>query len=273
MEVGKQFVAGTASGVCLVVVGFPWDTLKVKMQVQRGGAQQQTLLETIRTTLKESGVRGLYFGVSAPLVFTGVVNTMLWGFQFNLVRLLSANPNLPPKTTDVMKASVVSGLLITSVVTPMELVKSKLQVENGSRGPIQVASEVYRTAGLSGLYRGAVGVALVRSSNWAYFGMYSLLQQRLANSTWAPQSRQWNAILAGGSAGICFWLVAFGFDTVKAKMMVDSNSGLGFLATTRKIHSEFGWRGFYRGLAPCLIRAFPANAAAFWGFETTMKML
>ncbi|KAH9256970.1 hypothetical protein BASA81_004791 [Batrachochytrium salamandrivorans] len=271
MEVGKQFVAGTASGICLVVVGFPWDTLKVKMQVQRGG--EQSLLQTIKTTLKESGVRGLYFGVSAPLVFTGLVNTMLWGFQFNLVRLISSNPNLPPKTIDVMKASLVSGILITSVVTPMELVKSKLQVGNGSRGPIQVAREIYQIGGLSGLYRGAVGVALVRSSNWSYFGMYSLLQHQLTNSQWAPQSRQWNAILAGGSAGICFWLVAFGFDTVKAKMMVDSTSGLGFLGTAQKIHHEFGWRGFYRGLAPCLIRAFPANAAAFWGFETTMKML
>lgn len=268
MEVGKQFIAGTASGVCLVVVGFPWDTLKVKMQVEKRA--NISLKQTIQTTLRESGVRGLYFGVSAPLVFTGCVNTLLWGFQFNLVKFISQDAAKPPKTSEVMQAALVSGLLITSVVTPMELVKSKLQVEHGQRGPVQVAKQVLLERGVAGLYRGATAVALVRSSNWSYFGMYALIQTKLSETTWAPKSRAANAIVAGGTAGICFWFVAYGFDTVKAKMMVQDT---GFAETIRAIYREFGLKGFYRGLTPCLIRAFPANAAAFFGFETTMSLL
>jgi solute carrier family 25 carnitine/acylcarnitine transporter 20/29 len=67
-------------------------------------------------------------------------------------------------------------------------------------------------------------------------------------------------------------MVAYGFDIVKARMMVDENPK-GFLKTTGSIYSQFGLKGFTRGLTPCLIRAFPANAAAFFGFEVTMSAL
>ena len=32
-------------------------------------------------------------------------------------------------------------------------------------------------------------------------------------------------------------------------------------------------RGFFRGIGPCLLRAFPANAAAFGAFETAKTVL
>jgi solute carrier family 25 carnitine/acylcarnitine transporter 20/29 len=34
-----------------------------------------------------------------------------------------------------------------------------------------------------------------------------------------------------------------------------------------------GAKGLYRGVVPVFMRAFPANAACFMGFETAMKFL
>jgi solute carrier family 25 carnitine/acylcarnitine transporter 20/29 len=34
-----------------------------------------------------------------------------------------------------------------------------------------------------------------------------------------------------------------------------------------------GIRGYYRGFVPCVLRAFPANAAALFMFEQTMRTL
>jgi len=34
-----------------------------------------------------------------------------------------------------------------------------------------------------------------------------------------------------------------------------------------------GIRGYYRGFVPCVLRAFPANAAALFMFERTMRIL
>lgn len=39
------------------------------------------------------------------------------------------------------------------------------------------------------------------------------------------------------------------------------------------VYRSGGLRAFYRGFTPCILRAAPANAVAFWGLETTMQAL
>ena len=35
---------------------------------------------------------------------------------------------------------------------------------------------------------------------------------------------------------------------------------------------RYGIRGFFRGLSPCLIRAFPANLTNFWVYESVLQL-
>ena len=46
-----------------------------------------------------------------------------------------------------------------------------------------------------------------------------------------------------------------------------------FRSTARQILAEGGYRGFYRGLGPTLLRAFPVNASAIWVYEGLMRLL
>ena len=46
-----------------------------------------------------------------------------------------------------------------------------------------------------------------------------------------------------------------------------------FAGTVRQILAEGGYRGFYRGLGPTLLRAFPVNASALWVYEGLMRSL
>jgi hypothetical protein len=46
-----------------------------------------------------------------------------------------------------------------------------------------------------------------------------------------------------------------------------------FLVIARRIYTREGIRGFYRGLGPCLLRAFPSNACAFFVYEGMMRNL
>lgn len=46
-----------------------------------------------------------------------------------------------------------------------------------------------------------------------------------------------------------------------------------FITTTRHIYACDGLSGFIRGLGPCLLRAFPVNACAFFVYEGMMRVL
>lgn len=41
----------------------------------------------------------------------------------------------------------------------------------------------------------------------------------------------------------------------------------GFMRCAKAIALEEGVRGFWKGYTPCLLRAFPANAAGFFMYE------
>jgi solute carrier family 25 carnitine/acylcarnitine transporter 20/29 len=46
-----------------------------------------------------------------------------------------------------------------------------------------------------------------------------------------------------------------------------------FLSIARSIHAQEGFRGFFRGLGPTYLRAFPSNASALFIYEGIMRAL
>lgn len=114
-------------------------------------------------------------------------------------------------------------------------------------------------------------------SNYAYFGSYHYIKQL----TESPVPRSKGAamavtVMSGGCAGIVYWLFAYHFDAIKNRIMTDSDVTpryKGVADAARQIYRESGLRGFYRGFTPCVLRAFPANAACFVAFELAMAVL
>lgn len=64
----RSLVAGGFGGVCAVVVGHPFDLVKVRLQTAERGAYSSAI-DVVRQSVARDGLRrGLYAGVSAPLV-------------------------------------------------------------------------------------------------------------------------------------------------------------------------------------------------------------
>ncbi len=82
--------------------------------------------------------------------------------------------------------------------------------------------------------------------------------------------------LAGGLAGSTSWSIIFPMDSVKSRMQTSdmtSPSKINFLSVAKIIYNSQGVTGFYRGWSSAIMRAFPANAALFLGYETAMSLL
>jgi hypothetical protein len=111
-EAGKKSLAGLRSlaaggfgGVCAVIVGHPFDLVKVRLQTAERGVYTSAL-DVVRKSIARDGVRrGLYAGVSAPLV--GV--TPMCMFQFSLLRALVDIGQLRYHSGDMMLERASSG--------------------------------------------------------------------------------------------------------------------------------------------------------------------
>lgn len=69
------FVAGILSGVTKLVIGHPFDTLKVRLQVS-GERFNNSVINCLRSTVRKEGLRGLYKGGSPPLFGWAVMDSV-----------------------------------------------------------------------------------------------------------------------------------------------------------------------------------------------------
>jgi solute carrier family 25 carnitine/acylcarnitine transporter 20/29 len=64
----RALAAGGVGGLCAVVVGHPFDLVKVRLQTAEKGVYSGAMDVVKKAIAKEGLTRGLYAGVSAPLV-------------------------------------------------------------------------------------------------------------------------------------------------------------------------------------------------------------
>ncbi len=66
--------------------------------------------------------------------------------------------------------------------------------------------------------------------------------------------------------------MSIGPDTVKSRIQT-SVAPLGIVETAREIYRNRGFSGFFAGIDVAIVRAFPANAALFVGYELARELM
>ncbi|XP_021535370.1 mitochondrial basic amino acids transporter isoform X1 [Neomonachus schauinslandi] len=90
-----DFLAGCAGGVAGVLVGHPFDTVKVRLQVQSlEKPQYRGTLHCFQSIIKQESVLGLYKGLGSPLMGLTFINALVFGVQGNTLRALGRDTPL-----------------------------------------------------------------------------------------------------------------------------------------------------------------------------------
>ncbi|PPQ69798.1 hypothetical protein CVT24_003074 [Panaeolus cyanescens] len=140
----KEILIGSAAGMVSEVVEYPFDLAKVRLQAQLlASSSSQTPrfngpVHCLVQTWKDEGFRGLYRGIPAPLVGSMAETATLFvayaSFQ-HIVRKVSAqfDPHKPSSAPLSMLqtgiAAAGAGFVASFVLTPIELVKCRMQVQ------------------------------------------------------------------------------------------------------------------------------------------------
>jgi len=277
----SEFFCGLLGGCAGVLVGHPFDTVKVKLQTQdfRNPLYKGTV-DCFRQTVNRDGMRGLYRGMASPLVGVGGINAVIFGVQRYTNRLFTNQDAL----SSHFLSGVCAGVTQSVICSPVELTKTRLQIQADRGGPlkykgaIHCLQEIYRTEGVRGIFRGQLSTVLREAPAFGtYFLSFEVISRVLSGSKTSNEASSGAIFMAGGFAGMSSWLVSYPMDVVKSRIQSDGAFGPkrynGIMDCIRLSVKEEGYSVFTRGLNSTMIRAFPTNAATFFVVSYTAKMI
>ncbi|MQL99248.1 hypothetical protein Taro_031967 [Colocasia esculenta] len=294
-DVARDLTAGTVGGAAQLIVGHPFDTIKVKLQSQPAPLPGQSpkysgAMDAVKQTISAEGPRGLYKGMGAPLATVAAFNAVLFTARGQMESLLRSEPGVPLSVNQQIICGAGAGIAVSFLACPTELIKCRLQAQSalagsGSSssavkysGPMDVAKHVIRSeGGMRGLFKGLVPT-LGREvpGNAIMFGVYEAVKQFIAGGTDTSGLGRGSLIVAGGLAGASFWISVYPTDVVKSVIQVDDYRNPKFSGSVdafRKILASEGVKGLYKGFGPAMARSVPANAACFLAYEMTKSSL
>ncbi|KAF1992150.1 mitochondrial carrier [Aulographum hederae CBS 113979] len=311
-EALKDIAFGSAAGIAGKFIEYPFDTVKVRLQSQPDHLplRYSGPLDCFKQSLRKDGFSGLYRGITAPLIGAAVETSSLF-FSYRLAQDLLQSTILPPTKPLPMSALLVcggaSGAFTSLLLTPIELIKCKMQVPIETSSPIHRRpgilshiTSVYRHHGLAGFWHGQLGT-LIRetggSAAWfgSYEGMSVLFRQlRDQRSSIPPTSASASAgpttsaspttskdaplpiyqqMASGAIAGMSYNFLFYPADTIKSRMQTEevgkgnARARATFWGVGKAVWRQHGIRGMYRGCGITVFRAAPSSAFIFTIYE------
>ncbi|KAJ4975596.1 hypothetical protein NE237_000702 [Protea cynaroides] len=293
----KEYLAGFAAGVATVIVGHPFDTVKVKLQkhnTEAHGIKYRNALHCTSRILKNEGVKGLYRGATSSFVGVAVESSLFFGIYSQTKQSLQGELHSGrPQIQAIIPAAAYAGAIISFVLCPSELVKCRMQVQGTDSlvpkydrysSPLDCAVKTIKTEGVKNIFRGNVATLMRESiGNSVFFCTYEYSRYYMRsqlNSISSDHSDLRNAFteigigtISGGLGGVAFWSTVLPLDVAKTVIQTSPDASRNPFQILSSIYRIAGIRGCYAGLSPTLARAFPANAAAIVAWEFTAKML
>lgn len=267
--------AGSLGGAAGVLAGHPLDTVKVRLQTQHGPTPQyRGTFHCFKLIVQKEGFRGLYKGMSSPLLSLSAINAIVFGVHGGTCRQME-DPN---SITSHFIGGAAAGMAQSVIAAPTERIKLLLQIQDDKtktkfNGPIDATKQLIKTHGLKSLTRGFLAtVSRDAPAFGVYFASYEWMTRTMCKDGKTETLSSAQLLFAGGTAGMLSWLFNYPTDIVKSRFQADS-SYKSYMHCIKSTYAERGYRAFFVGLNSALIRAFPSNAATFFTVEWTYRLL
>lgn len=275
----KDTIAGFVGGAVQVLVGQPFDLVKVRIQT----GQYSSPLSAFYGTLKNEGLLAFYKGTAAPLFGVGAcVSVQFYAFHETKRRLQLYNNRTQLALPQFYIAGACAGIANSIVTSPVEQLRILLQTQQHGeyKGPRDALNKIVAQHGITkGLYRG-FAITMLREAQ-AYGIWFMTFEYLISTQTCTIQRNDipaWKLMLFGALAGEALWILSYPLDVIKTKIQSD-----GFATDTKKYHGSLdvvkktlkvqGFQGFWKGIVPTLLRAIPASASTFASVELTLRLL
>ena len=294
------FFAGWLGGCAGLLVGHPWDTVRVRLQTQGGSVpmRYKGTLHCIMNIVQTESLFGLYKGLAFPLLGYAALNAAIFGTEGNVMKLLQPNESLP-RLNNSLIAGACGGLAGAIVASPLELVKICMQMQNigvmhqnqgqtnkRKIGPYAFTRMLIKKQGISVLLTKGLWATILRDTpcGAVYFfildGLCYLFldenQRRDRTKNSNLELHPLKIFITGGVAGTIGWCSTYPCDVIKSRLQADVISKhpvyKGVSDCLYKIVSKEGIRPLFAGLYITTLTAFPINAVTLLTVVTYLRL-
>ncbi|KAM3419081.1 hypothetical protein BST61_g5033 [Cercospora zeina] len=282
-----QFAAGAVAGVSEILIMYPLDVVKTRVQIQGrvpvpGQDFYTGMGDCFKKIVANEGFSRLYRGISAPILMeapkraTKFAANDEWGkFYRNLFGVAKMNQSLSILT------GASAGATEAFVVVPFELVKIRLQDKAQAakyNGMIDCVTKIIRNEGPLTLYQGLEST-MWRHILWnsGYFGCIFQVRTLLpANPTGDKSIQMRNDLISGSIGGTVGTVLNTPMDVVKSRIQNSTkvvggvpkyNWAWPALGTVAK---EEGFSALYKGFLPKVLRLGPGGGILLVVFTGVM---
>ncbi|PSN62981.1 mitochondrial 2-oxodicarboxylate carrier protein-like protein [Corynespora cassiicola Philippines] len=286
-----QFAAGAVAGISEILVMYPLDVVKTRIQLQHGrssdGRGYNGVVNCFRKIVQHEGVAKLYRGITAPIFMEVPKRAIKFSSNDAFGPLYRRAFQMEKMTQPLAVLTGASaGAVESLVVVPFELLKIRLQDKaSASRytGLLDCLVKVVRQEGPLALYNG-FEATLWRHIVWnaGYFGCIFQVRAQLPDPLKFanPKSQKTiNDLAAGFIGGVVGTTLNTPLDVVKSRIQS--------VARTEGVRSKYEWawpslgiiareegaRALYKGYVAKILRFGPGGGVLLVVYSAVLEFL
>lgn len=240
-----DFLPGISAATTGMIIGYPFDAIKIKMQAN----MYPNSLNCIKNVIQTEGIHSLYRGVMAPLISQNLKRSI----QYNVYeKILEKNKN-------PFISGFCVGCIGPIISCPTSVLKIGIQTRKNYTLP-QYIQHIYKKNGLVGFYRGFPIYCIKEISHGTlYLGIYGSIREKYGIS---PIS----TFGAGCVASALTWTCLFPIDILKTSIQSYNNNNILHL---KNIVKNGQYHRLWKGLFPTLLKIVPVNGCIMLSYELT----
>ena len=268
MEIIESAFVTLTPGVAWVVVGQPFDVVRVRLATQQG-ANRQSVLACVRKTFAVEGVSAFWKGSLPALLMSVPYSMLMFGIYFNC-RPADPPPDVTPSAAwyaDVFTAGMVSGIPMSLIQNPLDCWRVRCATAPPNETGFTVLRNTLLRDSPAVLLR---GFALTSFRNvpggGLYFAAYEGAVGAAERQGWFPSSvsREARSAVLGAVTGSAVALLLHPTEVLRANMQNTGSAAGGMRTVLRTLVAQRGWTGLYAGVGVATFKSLPVNFSGFY---------
>ena len=279
----EVLLAGLAGGAASTLLLHPLDVLKIQLQVSENHSLAKrkvyrNMRDVMPNIYRNKGLLGFYQGVSPNLAGAACA----WGLYFFIYNGLK---NVSLQEENIVSLSLfqhlshatVAGFVSLTLTNPIWVVKTRMVLQGPTQsvytGLFNGLYKLVKLEGLRGMYSGYIPGIFGISHGVIQFVSYEKMKHWYYNHNNYANDVKLSVfpyIALSAISKVLAVTLTYPYQVVRSRLQDSScNYNGSWDVIIRTIRNE-GWKGFYKGIIPSLIRVTPACCITFVCYENIM---